>query len=355
MATMLPDGRRLGAHLAMGDGIVKAADRAGEIGATALQIFSDNPTAWERRAAASPEIPAFRERLATLAIDTLAIHASYLINLAGDDETFRAASIRLLAAELETACWFGARLVNIHIGSHRGTGLGAGVRRLVDGIGAALAAERAMSPVAPPADLPVITLENSAGGGGGLGIDVAELATIAESLDAAGIPRDRVAFCIDTAHLWGAGADLSDPIEVDRLIRSFDDTIGIDRLPLIHLNDTKAERGSRLDRHEHVGAGRIGPAGIRAILTHPLLEHTTYILETPGMEDGYDAVNLARAVAIARGERPGDLPPEAFQLRGSRSKAATPPADGASSRRRRRPIGTPAEAVADGAAPADRA
>ena len=354
MAAMLPDGRRLGAHLAMGDGIVKAADRAGEIGATALQIFSDNPTAWERRAAASPEIPAFRERLATHAIETLAIHASYLINLAGDDETFRAASIRLLAAELETAGWFGARLVNIHIGSHRGTGLGAGVRRLVDGIGAALAAESPTGPE-PVTGLPVITLENSAGGGGGLGIDIAELATIAESLDAAGVPRDRVAFCIDTAHLWGAGADLSDPIEVDRLIRSFDDMIGIDRLPLIHLNDTKAERGSRLDRHEHVGAGRIGPAGIRAILTHPLLEDTTYILETPGMEDGYDTINLARAVAIARGERPGDLPPEAFELRGSRSKAATPPPDGSASPRRRRPIETPTEAVVDGAGPIDRA
>lgn len=331
MARMLPDGRRLGAHLAMGDGLVKAADRAGEIGATALQIFSDNPTAWDRRATASPEIPAFRERVAAHAIEPLAIHASYLINLAGDDERFRAASIRLLAAELETAGWLGARLVNIHIGSHRGTGLDAGIGRLVDGILAALAAE----PETPgAAGRPVITLENSAGGGGGLGVDVEELATIADALDRAGAPRDRVAFCIDTAHLWGAGADLSDVVEVDRLIRIFADRIGIDRLPLVHLNDTKAERGSRLDRHEHVGAGRIGAAGVAAVLTHPLLADTAYILETPGMDEGYDAINLARASAIARGDPLDPLPPEAFAIRGSRSKAATPPTERSRSRRR---------------------
>ncbi len=343
MAAMLPDGRRLGAHLAMGDGMVKAADRAIEIGATALQIFSDNPTAWERRAAASPEIPVFRERLAAGAIAPLAIHASYLINLAGDDETFRAASIRLLAAELETARWFGAALVNIHIGSHRGAGRGAGVDRLVEGILAALAEE---STDASP-DAAVITLENSVGGGGGLGIDIDELARIARALDRAGVPRRRVAFCIDTAHLWGAGADLADPADVDRLIRAFADRIGIDRLPLIHLNDTKAERGSRLDRHEHLGAGRIGRTGIAAILTHPLLAATTFILETPGMEEGYDAINLRRAVAIARGEPLDELPAEAFSLRGSRSKAATPPAAASSSRRRIRTNETPAEPAVD--------
>jgi len=347
MARMLPDGRRLGAHLAMGDGIVKAADRAGEIGATALQIFSDNPTAWDRRSAASPEIPAFRARVTAHGIRPLAIHASYLINLAGDDETFRTASIRLLTAELETARWFRAQLVNIHIGSHRGTGLRAGIGRLVDGLLAVLAWEPAAS---DPFPAPVVTLENSAGGGGGLGVDVPELATIADALDRAGVPRDRVAFCLDTAHLWGAGADLSDPVAVDALIRSFADRIGIDRLPLVHLNDTKAERGSRLDRHEHVGAGRIGPPGIRAILTHPLLVDTTYILETPGMEDGYDAINLRRAGAIARGEPPDELPPGAFDLRGSRSKAATPPTEGPRSGRRPRPLDAPPEVLADAAA-----
>ena len=141
MTTMLPDGRRLGAHLAMGDGMVKAAERAVEIGATALQIFSDNPTAWERRAAASPEIRAFRAVLSAHDVAPLAIHGAYLINLAGDDDAFREKSIGLLAAELETARWFRARIVNIHIGSHRRTSAEAWIDRLVGGLLAALGLE----------------------------------------------------------------------------------------------------------------------------------------------------------------------------------------------------------------------
>src|SRR5690348_11146270 len=164
MTTMLPDGRRLGAHLAMGDGMVKAGARAVEIGATAIQIFSDNPTAWDRRTAASPEIPAFRAVLSSHGIAPLAIHGAYLINLAGDDDGFRSQSIGLLSAELATARWFGARIVNIHMGSHRGAGAEAGIDRLVGGLVAALASETEESDAVPG---PTITLENSAGGGGG--------------------------------------------------------------------------------------------------------------------------------------------------------------------------------------------
>ena len=335
---MLPDGRRLGAHLPIADGMVKAADRAAEIGATALQVFSDNPTAWDRRGEPSPEIPAFRDVLARHDIAPLAIHGSYLINLAGDDDAFHEGSVRLLAAELEAARRFGARYVNIHAGSHRGAGLDAGIERLVDGIAAALAAEEATD---APAEPPVITLENSAGGGGGIGIDVAELAAIANALEERAVPRRRVAFCLDIAHLWGAGADLTDTAALDRLLGGFADEIGLDRLALIHLNDTKAELGSRMDRHEHLGAGRIGPAGIASVLRHPALVVAAYIIETPGMEDGYDAINLRRAVALARGETLEPLPPGALSLRGSRSRATAA---------RRRGEGEPVAAVTSGEA-----
>jgi deoxyribonuclease-4 len=307
--------------------MVKAADRAVNIGATALQIFSDNPTAWERRAEPSGEIAPFRQTLEQHDIVPLAIHGAYLINLAGGDDTFHAGSIRLLAAELDVARLLGARLINIHAGSHRGFGLEAGIERIVDGIARALATE-AEGADAEGADAraghdrPVITLENSAGGGGGLWVDTADLRAIADALDRAGIPRQRVAFCLDVAHLWGAGVDLSQPDGVDRAVRELADLVGADRLPLIHLNDTKAERGSRLDRHEHLGAGRIGAEGIAAILRHPLLAGASYVLETPGMEDGYDAINLQRAVALARGEPLAPLPPEAFALAARRSRAA---------------------------------
>jgi deoxyribonuclease-4 len=322
---------------------VKAAERAAAIGADALQIFSDNPTAWERRAEPSAEIGPFRAVLDQHGIGPLAIHGSYLINLAGVDPAFHDGSVALLAAELAAARRFGARFVNIHIGSHRGAGVEVGIERLVEGIRRALATEpgdgrgdAALEPPSgarplaaasepPSSDEPVITLENSAGGGWGLGVDVGQLARIAAALDLADVPRHRVAFCLDTAHLWGAGTDLRDPVVVDRLVSLFADEIGLDRLPLIHLNDTKADLGSRNDRHEHLGAGRIGPDGIAAILREPRLRGATYVIETPGMEEGYDAINLARAVALARGEPLVPLPPGALTLRGSRSKAATPP------------------------------
>src|SRR5205085_1352710 len=141
MATMLPDGRRLGAHLALGNGMVRAAERAAEIGAEALQVFSDNPTAWRRRAEPSPEIPEFRARLTAAGIQPVVIHASYLINLAGADPIYHERSIALLTAELQTARLLGATLVNVHIGSHGGAGVAVGIERLVDAVRQSLDAD----------------------------------------------------------------------------------------------------------------------------------------------------------------------------------------------------------------------
>jgi deoxyribonuclease IV len=325
MALMLPDGRRLGAHLPLGDGMVKAADRAAEIGANALQIFGDNPTAWKRRAEPAAEQAAFRARLAELEIAPLVVHASYLINLAGPDPDFFDRSIGLLAAELGDAPGLGARHVNVHIGSHRGSGFEIGIERLADGIARTLerVAEGAEEDrTGEPSQPPTLLLENSSGGGWGLGVSVVELARIAEAIHGRGVPRDRLGFCLDTAHAWGAGIDLSDPMATDTLLEEFQRRIGLDRLAVIHLNDSKSALGSRMDRHEHVGAGQIGEAGMAHILRHPLLAHVAYILETPGMDEGYDAINVARAVALARGEPVAPLPPGALTLRGSRSRSA---------------------------------
>jgi deoxyribonuclease-4 len=330
MATMLPDGRRLGAHLQVGDGLVKAADRAAEIGATALQVFGDNPTAWTRRAEPQVDQAAFRARLAEHDIAPLVIHASYLVNLAGPDDDFFERSVALLAAELRNAPGLGARYVNVHTGSHRGTGVEVGVERLADGIARVLAiadqpADGASNESAEPtATPPTILLENSSGGGWGLGVDVAELAAIAAAIERLGIPRGHVGFCLDTAHAWAAGLDLSNPVATDAFLLDFDAQIGLDRLPVVHLNDSKSAIGSRMDRHEHVGAGQIGEAGMAYVLRHPLLGRAAYILETPGMDEGYDAINVARAVALARGEPLVPLPPGALTLRGSRSRSTRP-------------------------------
>lgn len=329
---MFPDGPRIGAHLPLATGMVKAVDRAHEIGAEAMQIFTDNPTAWKRRAEPPRELGAFRQRLREHDIRPVSIHASYLVNLAGSNPESFERSIDLLAHELRHAPTFGARFVNVHIGSHLGLGVTAGIERLAEGIRRTLrAADEPAEPGAAATDAAgtatpmMLVLENSAGSGGGLGTTVDELAGIAAAVTALGIADDRIGFCLDTAHAWGAGIDVGTPSAIDELVATFDDRIGLGRLVMVHLNDSRSKCGSRTDRHEHLGAGRIGPAGLAHVLCHPGLAHATFLLETPGMDVGYDAINMRRARALAAGVPMEPLPDGAFQLRGS-AKARTAPA-----------------------------
>jgi deoxyribonuclease IV len=316
MCAMLPDGRRLGAHLPLGGGMVRAVERAHAIGASAIQIFADNPTAWRRRTVPPTEQGAFRDRLRALDIAPVAIHAPYLVNLAGPDETFFERSVEMLAHELRVAPGFSARFVNVHTGSHRDTSPTAGIARLADGVA------RVLSQVEPGPEAALLVLENAAGGGFCVGASVEELAEIAEAIARRGIGEERVGFCLDTAHLWGAGYAVSDPDETDRLLDAFDRLLGLRRLTMMHLNDSKAEVGSQVDRHEHIGAGGIGEQGMAHIIRHPRLQHVPTYLETPGMDEGYDAVNVGRVLALARGEALEPLPPGASTVRSSRARSA---------------------------------
>lgn len=295
----------MGIHLGVGGGLMRAARRARQIGATALQIFSDNPTAWRRRPEPPANAPTFVAYAAANGIAPIAIHASYLVNLAGTAEPFASQSRANLIHEMQRAPAYGARMVNTHIGSHRGMGHRAGLRRIVANVDAILAET-------PPET--ILVLENSSGGGDNIGSRVDELAEILEAVDPA--TADRLGFCLDTAHLWGAGYDLSTPDGAAAVLDRFEALVGIDRLRMVHLNDSRTELGSRHDRHEHVGAGRIGPAGLGTILRDPRLPaQTAVMLETPGVDEGYDAVNLRRALQLYQGaEVLPILPPKAFKL-----------------------------------------
>ena len=292
----LPGGRRAGAHLPMGMGLVRVAERTAEIGGTALQIFSDNPTAWRRREGAPPDAAAFRQRLVELDIGPVAIHAPYLVNLAGPDDELFGKSVELMRHELEGAPEFAARFINVHVGSHRGSGRDTGVKRLVDGL------ERATDgqPGGADSGAPMIVLENSSGGGFTIGATIEELAMVLDAAEARGI-GDRLGVCLDSAHLWGADYDVSAPAAIDDLLATFDRLIGLRRLAMIHLNDSESTKGSRHDRHAHLGEGRIGRDGLAHLLCHPALDHVAFYLETPRMEDGYDAVNVARLGDLAAG------------------------------------------------------
>lgn len=315
---MLPQALRLGVHLPLGNGLLKAADRAAEIGANTIQVFADNPAAWTRRVRPARHLLEFRARLDELDIRPVAIHGSYLVNLAGPDPTFRAASIAVLASELRAAADYGATVVNIHTGSHRETSVAAGIRLIAEGLVAVFDA------VGSEADGTRVALENSAGGGSSLGVTIEELARIADAAAARGIAESRLGFCVDTAHAWGAGADLAEPADVDAFLADFDRLIGLDRLLMVHLNDSRSERGERTDRHEHVGGGLIGERGLGYIVRHPALRDVPFILETPGMDEGYDAINLARIRALAAGDPLEPLPAAAFEVSSGGHRSAAP-------------------------------
>jgi deoxyribonuclease-4 len=309
------DAPAVGIHLGVRDGLLKTARRARTIGARAIQIFSDNPTAWRRRAAPPPRADEFIAYAATHGISPIVIQASYLINLAGTAEPFATQSRDGLAHELRWASAYGATLVNTHIGSHRGEGHAAGIRRVVDSVASVLSEE--------PAGVTLV-LENSAGGGDNIGARLEDLAAILDAIPA-GV-ADRLAFCLDTAHLWGAGYDIGSAEGATRVLDEFAARVGIERLALVHLNDSRSELGSRSDRHEHLGAGRIGPEGLSALLRDPRLATTTFVLETPGADEGYDAVNMRRARMLFGGATSlPQLPPKAFRLN-RRSTRSGPPA-----------------------------
>ena len=308
--------RLIGPHLPLGGGLLKAADRAAEIGATAIQVFTDNPTAWRRRSEPPRALAEFRARLREAGIGPVAVHAPYLINLCGGNADFWQKSIATLVNELRVGATYGAEFVVMHIGSHRGLGREEGVARLVAGIGHVFAQTQASDPM--------LVLENAPGSGHGIGAPLEDLAEIIDAAGAAGLPLERLGLCLDTAHLWAAGHDVSTDDGVAALVDRIDELVGRERLVMLHLNDSKTTLGSRLDLHEHIGAGRLGPAGMRAVLRHAFLARLPTYLETPGMDIGYDRVNLERArLVLADGELP-ELPAEAFAAHGSRSRTAPP-------------------------------
>jgi deoxyribonuclease-4 len=303
----------VGMHLGVRTGLLRAARRSRQIGGRALQIFTDNPTAWRRRPEPPLEAPEFVDYGEREGLRTIAVHASYLINLAGSAEPFASRSRDGLIVEMQRAPSYGATIVNTHIGSHRGIGAATGLKRIVTNVRAVLASS--------PANVR-LALENSSGGGDMLGSSVEELARILEGV---GGDQDRLAFCLDTAHLWGAGYDIADADGATAVIDRFEELIGLDRLALVHLNDSRSELGSRMDRHEHLGAGRIGPIGLGTLLRDPRLRGTTFIMETPGAGEGWDAVNMRRAWMLWGGatELPV-LPSKAFHTNRRSTRVVRP-------------------------------
>jgi deoxyribonuclease IV len=306
------DGRSVGPHVPIACGLRHAAERAHLVGASVIQVFTDNPTAWNPRTEPHDGLDEFRKCLREGRVNLL-VHASYLVNLATPDPITFERSVARMARELDAARAFGASALNVHIGSHKGSGLATGTERVGEALARILAAR-------PTDGLdPILVLEDSAGQGSGVGVTIEELGAILDAAERRGADRARLGICLDTAHLWGAGYALDVPAAIDELLASADKLLRPRGLAMIHLNDSRVRRASRLDRHEHIGAGGIGECGLRHLLCHPRLAAVPMILETPGMDTGWDAVNMARVRQLLAGESLAHLPPEAFLARGARA------------------------------------
>ena len=319
----MPDSKRvIGPHLQLGHGLLKAADRVQAIGARAVQVFTDNPVAWRRREELPAELPEFRQRLAGAGIDHIAVHAPYLVNLCSANDEFWRRSVATMANELVVGRAYGAQHVVMHIGSHRGEEREAAIERLARGLTAVLAGADRTAPSDGP--LPRLVLENAAGTGDGIGSSLEDLADILAAAETAGAPLERLGVCLDTAHLWGGGYDVGSSTWIEWFTERAERLLGRDNVVMLHLNDSRVGLGARLDRHEHIGAGKIGWEGLRDLLNHPWLGALPTFLETPGMDAGYDAINLERAHLLADGQELPVLPPEAFSLRRGAARSAPP-------------------------------
>lgn len=232
---------------------------------------------------------------------------------------------------------YGARIVNVHTGSHRETSVAEGIERVATAVSDVLRRSRRGCANAVRDKEPILALENAAGGGFSIGGSIEELARIAERAAALGVAERRLGFCLDVAHAWGAGVGMDDPDAIDAWLGAFDRALGLERLVMVHLNDSRSERGSRTDRHEHVGAGRIGARGLAHVLGHPRLRAVPFVLETPGMDEGYDLINLERCRMLLSGEPLPPLPDSAFRL-SRRAAASAPAADDVERPGRSRPV-----------------
>ncbi|MFB6173745.1 MAG: deoxyribonuclease IV, partial [Halobacteriales archaeon] len=240
--------------------------------------FSHSPQVWREPEVEDGAAERFRELSAEHEVGPWVIHASYLVNLATPKEELREKSVRSLQRELAVAGRLGIEYVNVHLGAHTGAGVEAGLEN----------AASALDELDVPEGVTLL-VESDAGSGTKLGDRFEHLAAVlAESALELGV-------CLDTAHLFAAGYDLSTPEAVAETVAEFDEVVGLDRLRCVHLNDSKHELGTNKDEHAHLGEGKIGAAGIEAALTHPELQDRPFVLETP-TEDGKGfAWNVERA------------------------------------------------------------
>jgi deoxyribonuclease IV len=274
-----------GAHVSAAGGISKAIDRVEEIGGHAVQVFTQSPRMWRPTEHTKEEVKRFRKRRREARIKAISCHAVYLVNLASRDETVRDKSLSALRATMETADAIGSEAVVFHVGSHLGLGFDDAVELVEPALRELL-------------ELTTETLwlcmENAAGAGGTIGRSIAELAVLSDAVDR----HSRLGLCLDSCHWWASGVDVTDTDALGDALEDLDARIGLDRVRVLHVNDSQTALGSNRDRHAIVGEGVIAD-GLATFLGHPAFKGLPAITETWD-DKGEDTEDLDRMRDLRR-------------------------------------------------------
>jgi deoxyribonuclease-4 len=270
---------RFGFHISISGGFSKVVERAKVRGCETIQFFSRNPRGWRYDPLNKKEVEDFRSSVKSSDLFPIFLHLPYLPNIASRESKFYDRSIDSIVEDLKRAEEVGAQYLIIHIG-HR---LESSEDQAVDAVshGMDQAFERVKNAV-------ILLLENTAGQGTEIGYNFEQLRRIIDGVH----EKERVGICLDTAHSFEAGYDLSGKDGIERTLESFDRTIGLKRLHLLHLNDSKTPLGSRKDRHWHIGEGYVGREGFRSLINHPQLKGLPGIMETPRKDTVEDLKNM---------------------------------------------------------------
>ena len=279
---------RLGVHVSIAGKIYEAVDRAKALNCECMQIFSRNPRGWQAAKLDKADVEEFKKRRKEAGITPLVVHIPYLINLASPEDRLYKKSIQAYLEDIRRADLLSAEYFVTHLGSHKGKGRDLGIDRF------ARALDKIIKELKPKVK---ILLENTSGSGNWLGGDFEDIAEIMTKSH----QKDKLGLCFDTCHAYAAGYDIKNKKGLDETLKKIDKLIGIKKLKLIHINDSKGDLGSHLDRHQHIGKGKIGRDGFRLILHHSKLRNLPYVLETPKEDIKSDPMNLKTVRSIYEG------------------------------------------------------
>jgi deoxyribonuclease IV len=334
---------RIGIHTSIAGSIAGALDIACKLGCNALQIFSASPRMWPRIGSRILDSDAaqFRDKRAALGLGPLVIHANYLINLASSDPVMRVRSIQAFHDEMLRAVALGADFLVVHPGSSRGNPPAEAIRDVAQAIRQAARGVRLCAKFDDRRDCRLrLLLENTSGMGAAIGSRFEELKAIID-----GAPDLPLGVCLDTAHAFHAGYDIRSEAGLSQTIAALDHAVGLARVPVLHVNDSKTEFGSRVDRHEHIGRGKIGREAFRRILNHPSLSANlsagrpgrAFLLETPIDAPGDDRRNV-RCLWELVGVAPKQAPraQNGFSMLPTKARSRPPQPDGKCGKRSRK-------------------